>query len=276
MIVDSLFIHPVKSTRGHSLTSATVEPWGLVDDRRWMVVDADGHQLTARQHPALLTVTATALEGPGNLLLHRPGAGDLTVEITDPTASQTPVHVWSSTLTAAAAPRAAHSWFSDLLGFDARLVWLDDPTRRPIDPEYSTPDDRVTFADGFPLLLATTASLRQLNDWIVDGALDRGEDPPEPLPMRRFRPNVVINGSQPFAEDGWTQIRIGDVPFRIAKPCGRCVLTTIDPDTLARGKEPIRTLARHRKWDGQVWFATNLIPDGTGTIAVGDEVTVLD
>lgn len=277
MIVDALYIHPVKSTRGHAVNRAVVEPWGLADDRRWMVVDADGHQLTAREHPALLSVTAVPVNGrPGHLDLGRPGAADLSVAIGDPAASQVPVHVWSSALTAAAAPADAHAWFSDLLGLDARLVWLDDPTRRPTNPDYSTPDDRVSFADGYPLLLATTSSLRRLNDWIVEGALERGDDPPDPLPVRRFRPSVVVDGSEPFAEDGWTRVRIGDVPFRVAKPCDRCVLTTIDPDTLARGKEPIRTLAQHRKWDGKVWFATNLIPDGTGPIAVGDPVVVLD
>lgn len=280
MIASDLFVHPVKSTRGLAVDRADVEPWGLAGDRRWMVVDADGIQLTARENPRLLTVTATALDRTGTLLLRRPDAADLAVSIDSPESSQVPVHVWSSSLTAAAAPPDAHAWFGDLLGFSARLVWLDDPTRRPTNPAHSTPGDRVSFADGYPLLLATRPSLRQLDDWIAEGALSRGEDAPDPLPIRRFRPNVVIDGPggelAPFAEDHWTRLRIGDVAFRVAKPCDRCVLTTIDPDTLVRGKEPIRTLARHRKWDGKVWFATNLIPDGPGRIAVGDQVAVLD
>nr|WP_281387136.1 MOSC domain-containing protein [Jiangella mangrovi] len=137
------------------------------------------------------------------------------------------------------------------------------------------PADRVSFADAFPLLATTTGSLARLNDWVVEEALLRGEEPPEaPLPMRRFRPSVVVDNAEPFAEDTWCKLRIGDVPFRAVKLCDRCVLTTIDPDTQTRGKEPLRTLARHRNWDGKVWFGMNLVPDGTGTIAVGDEVRV--
>lgn len=276
MILTDLFIHPVKSTRALAVEHAVVEPWGLADDRRWMVVDDDGRQLTAREHRQMLTVTATPGDRPGTMLLCRPSAPDLAVTIDDPSSAQVTTHVWSSTVTAAAAPSEAHAWFSDLLGMPARLVWLDDPTRRPTNPTFSAPADRVSFADGYPLLLATKASLRQLNDWIAEGAAERGEDQSDPLPVRRFRPNAVIDGSAPFAEDDWRRIRIGEVTFRVAKPCDRCVLTTIDPDTLERGREPIRTLARHRKWDGKTWFATNVIPDGAGSLSVGDEVSVID
>ena len=122
--------------------------------------------------------------------------------------------------------------------------------------------------------LTATASLRQLNDWIVDETALRDEPRPvSPLPMRRFRPSVVVDTEIPFEEDRWTRLRIGTVAFRVVKRCDRCVLTTIDPDTLESGKEPIRTLARHRRSDGKVWFGVNLVPDGVGTISVGDDVT---
>ncbi|TDD64237.1 MOSC domain-containing protein [Jiangella aurantiaca] len=273
MRVVELTIYPVKSTRGSSRAEAEVEPWGLADDRRWMVVDDAGYVVTARVRPTLLGVTVTPL-GRGRIRLEGPHATALEV---DGTASReyVPVQIWKNTLDAVRASAAADAWFAKLLDEDVRLVWLDDPTRRPVNPAYGLPADRVSFADAYPLLLTTTGSLVQLNDWVVEEALLRGEEPPaEPLPMRRFRPSVVVDSADPFTEDTWCKLRIGDVPFRAVKLCDRCVLTTIDPDTQARGKEPLRTLARHRRWDGKVWFGMNLVPDGTGRIAVGDDVEI--
>lgn len=273
MRVAELTIYPVKSTRGLQLTHAEVEPWGLLDDRRWMVVDDSGYVVTARVRPALLTVRVTPL-GRGNVLLEGPHAEPLEVDATM-SREYVPVQIWKNTLDAVRANAEADAWFGKLLEQDVRLVWLDDPTRRQVNPAYGLPADRVAFADAFPLLLTTTGSLTQLNDWIVEEALLRGEDPPaEPLPMRRFRPSVVADSLEPFGEDTWCRLRIGSVPFRAVKLCDRCVLTTIDPDTQERGKEPLRTLARHRRWDGKVWFGMNLVPDGTGSIAVGDEIQV--
>lgn len=273
MRVVELNIYPVKSTRGLPQTRAEVEPWGLADDRRWMVVDESGYVVTARVRPALLRVRVTPIER-GRIRLEGPHAAPLEVDAT-PSREYVPVQIWKNSLDAIRASSAADAWFGKLLDDDVRLVWLDDPTRRPVNPAYGLPADRVSFADAFPLLLTTTGSLTQLNDWVVDEALLRGEDPPvEPLPMRRFRPSVVVDSMEPFAEDTWCKLNIGAVPFRAVKLCDRCVLTTIDPDTQARGKEPLRTLARHRNWDGKVWFGMNLVPDGTGTIAVGDEVEI--
>lgn len=273
MHVAELTIYPVKSTRGQARSEADVQPWGLADDRRWMVVDDAGYVVTARVRPALLGVTVTPL-GTGRIRLGGPHAAPLEVDATTAT-EYVPVQIWKNTLDAVRPGAAADAWFGKLLDQDVRLVWLDDPTRRPVNPAYGLPADRVSFADAFPLLLTTTASLALLNDWVVEEALLRGEEPPAgPLPMRRFRPSVVVEGADAFAEDTWCKLRIGDVPFRAVKLCDRCVLTTIDPDTQARGKEPLRTLARHRHWDGKVWFGMNLVPDGTGRIAVGDTVEV--
>ncbi|PZF85971.1 MOSC domain-containing protein [Jiangella anatolica] len=256
-----------------ALTDAAVEPWGLADDRRWMVVDESGYVVTARVRPALLGVTVTPL-GRGRIRLEGPHAAAMDVDAAE-SRQYVPVQIWKNTLDAVHPSAAADAWFGKLLDEDVRLVWLDDPTRRPVNPAYGLPADRVTFADAFPLLVTSTGSLDRLNDWVVEEALLRGEEPPAaPLPMRRFRPSVVVDGAVPFAEDTWCRLRIGEVPFRAVMLCGRCVLTTVDPDTQVRGKEPLRTLARHRRWDGQVWFGMNLVPDGTGRIAVGDEVEV--
>jgi uncharacterized protein len=266
--------YPVKSCRGQRLGEALVEPWGLAGDRRWMVVDSDGRFVTGRQHPRLVLVRP-ALAADGAIRLSAPGLPDLTVPV--PEAGKTEVarvQVWSSEVDAAVAIPEAAYWLSKVTEMDVRLVYLDDPTRRASDPGYSQDGDVVSFADGYPLLLTSEGSLAQVNEWIAAGA----HAAEGPLPMTRFRPNVVVAGDAAFAEDRWRLVRIGDVAFRVAKPCGRCVFTTVDPRTAAKGKEPLATLARHRRWDGNVWFGVNLIPDAPrdgGVIAVGDPVTVL-
>ncbi|WP_084957859.1 MOSC domain-containing protein [Thermoactinospora rubra] len=271
MRLASVHIYPIKSTMGHDVASAEVEPWGLAGDRRYMVTGEDGELLTAREHPRLLACRAEPTGG--TLTLTGPHAEPLRVL---PAGRTSLVNVWRTAVELTDCGEEAAAWLSALLGRPARLKWLDDPTRRPVDPEYGTPRDRVSLADGYPLLLASTASMARLNDWIAEQAAERGEEVPEPLPISRFRPNLVVDGvAEPFAEDRWKRVRVGEVDFRVVKPCDRCVLTTIDARTLAKGKEPIRTLSRHRRWDGKVWFGMNLIPDGTGRISIGDPVIPL-
>ncbi|MBB3726630.1 MOSC domain-containing protein [Nonomuraea dietziae] len=268
MKLASVHFYPVKSTMGHDVPEAEVEPWGLKDDRRYLVATPEGQMLTAREEPRLLTCRAEV--SGGTLTLTGPHREPLRVT---PTALLTEVRVWRTEVKLTDCGDEAADWLSALLGRSVRLVWLDDPTRRPVNPKHGTPQDRVSLADGYPVLLASTTSLDRLNDWIAETAVERGEEVPAPLPMRRFRPNVVVSGvEEPFAEDGWKRVRIGEVDFRVTKPCDRCVLTTIDPDTLEKGKEPLRTLAKYRRIDKQLLFAVNLIPDGTGVIRIGDPV----
>ncbi|MFI6322290.1 MOSC domain-containing protein [Nonomuraea sp. NPDC050556] len=273
MKLASIHLYPIKSTRGHDVTTARVEPWGLAGDRRFLVTSDDGTMLTARKHPRLFTCLAEL--GDGALTLTGPHAAPLRVALT-PSPSLRTVSVWDTPVDVTDCGDEAAAWLSSLLDTPARLVWLDDPTRRAVDPLYGMPDDRVMLADGFPLLLASTASVDRLNDWIAEDAVERGEELPEPLPISRFRPNVVVSGvEEAFAEDRWKRIRIGEVEFRVASGCARCVMTTIDVPTLEKGKEPLRVLAKHRRWDGKVWFGMNLIPDTTGTIHQNDPITIL-
>jgi hypothetical protein len=262
---------PVKSCRGESLAEATVEPWGLAGDRRWFVVGEDGATLTAREHRPLLLVRP-ALRPDGGIELTGPDLPDLSVDVPS-SGALVPIRIHRSELVAAEGCAEAGAWFSKLLGVAARLIYMDDPNRRHPNPVFARPDDTVSAADAYPLLLTTEASLAQLNDWIADGPrADEG-----PVPMIRFRPTVVVAGSTPWEEDGWRRIRIGDAVFRSVKGCDRCVMTLTDPDTTARSKEPIATLARYRRWDGETWFGMNLIPDTPGArIRVGDDVTVLE
>lgn len=268
--VSGLRRYPVKSCRGEDLDQAVVERQGLAGDRRWMVVDERGSALTAREYPVLVLVRPELrLRG---LLLTGPHDAPLLVEEPDG-ARLMPVDVHGRPVEAAPAGRDADEWFTRLLRRRCRLVFLDDPDRRLPNQSRTLPTDRVSLADGYPILLASEESLAALNDVIGSGRLaDEG-----PVSMVRFRPNIVVRGAPAWAEDGWRRLRIGAAEFRAVKGCDRCVMTLIDPDTGVRGKEPIRTLARHRRWDGKTWFGMNLIPDTPGaTITVGDEVEVLE
>ncbi len=179
------------------------------------------------------------------------------------------VAVWRSEIRAAAAGKHADDWLSDFLGRAVRLVYLDDPTRRPVDQDFGASGDRVSFADGYPLLLTSAGSLGELGRWLT-------EDGHPAVPMNRFRPNVVVAGALPWAEDRWRRISIGSVTFRVVKPCGRCVVTTIDQATAQRGRQPLAMLGRRRRVGQQLVFGQNMIPDTPGSIRVGDRVQVLE
>ncbi|MBZ2195313.1 MOSC domain-containing protein [Occultella gossypii] len=288
MRVTQLRVYPVKSLGGQKVSSALVEPWGLAGDRRWGIVDEAGKKITARELRALLGLRAEVI-GADAIRIHA-DSGSIVVQ--NPRgAAPVPVSHARQGL-AVPAEDCASEWLSARVGRPVRLVWQDDPTARSVDAEHGgRPGDSLTLADAGPLLLTSEASLAQLQDWIDAEAGEPdpvGLDPDDvsgpgvlatvarrvvaPLSMLRFRPNVVIDGEEPFAEDGWPTVRIGDVEFRTTEICDRCVMTTIDPVTLVGGKEPIRTLARHRRWDRATWFGTRLVPLGGGQLRVGDPV----
>ncbi len=277
MLLTSVAVHPVKSTAIRPVDSARVLSGGLDGDRSWAVVDADGVTITAREAHSLFTIVAdTPTTDPSltsALRLRAPELPDLLLD--HPSGERARVRLFSQELEGVPAGPQADGWVRQALGrADVRLVWCDDPTRRNLNPAHSRPEDFTAYADGYPITIASESSLRQLNDWIVEGALDRGEDSRVPLRMERFRPNLVVDGDIPFEEDDWSSVRIGDVHLRVAKPTDRCVMTTIDPESLETSKEPIRTLARHRLVDHKTLFAVNLIPETIGLIRVGDEVSV--
>lgn len=262
--------YPVKGCHRIDHESATVQPWGLDGDRRWLIADDEGRMLTQREEPGMARLYPSIVDG--SLLLRAEGRPDLTVPARS-AEELTEVSVWSTPVALSPAGEDADTWLSAALDRKVRLYHLDDPTRRRVDPDYAAPADRVNLADGYPLLLANSASLAAVNDWVAE------ESPQEwPLPMTRFRPSVVVEGAPAWAEDGWLgrRLRIGEVTFRAPKSCGRCVVTTTDQETGARGREPLRTLGRHRNIGQKLVFGLNLIPDGTGEIRVGDEVEAVD
>ncbi|MFC1421186.1 MOSC domain-containing protein [Streptacidiphilus cavernicola] len=269
MRLTDLRIHPVKSLAPVPLRSARVEPWGLAGDRRWMLVDAAGTMVSQRQDPRLGQLAAT-LPGPGLLELTAPTGESLTLAAPHG-GPLLPVTLFGLPFEAVDAGDEAAAWFDKVLGAELRLVYQDRAERRQPMP---TP---TSLADGYPLLLTSTASLDALNALI---AADHPDDPVRgaPVPMGRFRSNLVVDGSDAWAETGWLRIRVGAVEFRVDQQCGRCVMTTLDPDTGARrGPEPLRALARHRRFGDALAFGMQMTPVGPlGEVRVGDPVTVLE
>ena len=252
-----LFVHPIKSLRGIAVRQGQVRPAGLRHDRRWMLVDDNGRFVTQRTEPRLARAeVAMADEG------YRVTMGGSSLLVPETLQGpRIPVKVWKSTVEAIVLP-GSEAPLSAWLGRSLRLVYLPPDVVRPAGSH--APDDQVSFADAYPYLMIGQASLDDLNTRI--------EGPS--LPMTRFRPNLVVEGSEPYAEDGWGRIRIGTLSFRGVKRCERCVVTTLDPHTGQGGPEPLRTLATYRREHGKVWFGMNFVPQGEGTIEVGDPIVI--
>ncbi|GAB1596912.1 MOSC domain-containing protein [Lysobacter claricitrinus] len=262
MHVASLHLYPLKSCAPLAVDALDITPRGPAGDRRWLAVDADGHFLTARKHPRLVGIRA--LPDARGIALSANDAPPIRVDSPAPNATRRSVVIWDDRVEAVDAGDDVAAWLSSYLGIPARLVHMDDSVHRPVDPDHATAGDEVSFADGYPLLVISQAALDGLNARL-----------PSPVPMARFRPNIVVAGVAPHAEDDWRRVRIGGIEFDAVKTCIRCVFTTIDPATMTRDPagEPLRTLLTYRRTPKGVAFGMNLIPRGTGPIAIGDDVT---
>jgi uncharacterized protein len=257
--LSGLYVYPIKSCAGISLQSADLSATGLRHDRRWMLVDDTGEFMSQRAHPRMALISIRI--APERMIVSAPDMGELEIPLYPQAESSIDVRVWGDTNRGELVAEEADRWFTEFLKFPCRLVHKPDDDPRLVDSSFARSGDQVSFADGFAFLLISEASLEDLNMRLED-----------PLPMNRFRPNFVVRGCGPYAEDGWSRLRIGSVPFRVAEPCPRCAITTVDQRTGARGKEPLRTLATYRKSDGEVFFGRNLLHDTLGTIRVGDPV----
>ncbi len=272
MRLSEINTYPIKGCHGLHHDAAGVQPWGLDGDRRWMLVDADGVGVTQRETTTLVRVRAHPV--PDGLLLRADGHPDLVVP--EP-AGVAPVKVRtfrSRLLRVDALPAGpdADAWLGKVVDRPVRLVWLAEPARHvERGRKQYDPGDQVSFADAYPVLLASSSSLAALADWLVAAGA-------EPVPMARFRPNLVVDGAPAWAEDGWAgrSLRIGGVRFRAANPCARCLVTTTDQETGVRGREPLRTLARHRNIDRELLFGLNAIPLEPGRVQLGDPVELTD
>ena len=262
MELSAIHRYPVKSARGHALDEATMDRFGLEGDRRWMLVDSRGRFYSQRRLPnmACLDVAITTL----GLRLSWQGES---IEAATPDARGECVisTVWEDTVVAPVAAEPVNAWLSERLGEAVRLVYCPDTALRGVEPGYAPPSQLVAFADGYPLLLVSEAALEHLNTRL-----------PEPVPIDRFRPNLVIRGAEPHAEDGWKRIRIGRADVTLVKPCSRCAIPSVDQSTGERDPHINGVLAQYRRRAGVIYFGMNAIAAGGSTFSVGDAVTVLD
>lgn len=263
LTVSELYIYPIKSLGGIALNSATLTDRGFEYDRRWMLVDENNQFITQREVNAMALLKVEAAEH--GLLIRNTGvAGEKLLVPYEPTIAETiMVTVWSNHCRAQRVSEAADAWFSKQLGKPCRLVYMPNSTNRFVDGRYAHHKEITSFSDGFPLLLISQASLDDLN-----GRLS------VPLPMNRFRPNLVFTGGTPFLEDTMKQFGINGVTFFCVKPCARCVITTIDQQTGTKAKEPLTTLSTYRMKNNKILFGQNLLYNGKGKITIGDTITI--
>ena len=261
-VLTAIYFYPVKSCRGVAVSAADLTPWGLQWDRNWMVVTPQGRFLTQRELPQMALIeTAIASDA---LELAAPGMPQLRVPFVLEATESLDVVVWGDACQAIDQGEAAAQWFSQFLGRACRLVRIGADYQRQVDPTYSREPAQVSFADGYPLLIISEASLADLNH-----RLD------EPLPMNRFRPNLVVSGCAAYAEDEWQSIELNQVKFDGVKLCTSCAITTTNQETGVRGVEPLPTLATYRQIKRGVIFGQNLVHRGIGRLTVGSEVKIL-
>ena len=262
--IRSLHVYPVKGLKGIDVSEARCTDRGLENDRRFMVVDREGVFLTQRSHPRMATVW-TDIAGDA-LELSAPDMEPVGVPLRPADGARLSVRVWRSTCDAIAASQEADAWLSAYLGGDYRIVYMPDATERLCNPDFAGPGKRVSFADGYAYLVAGTASLADLNRRLAA----KGH---APVPMTRFRPNIVVEGAAPYAEDSWGDVALGGARLRGVKPCGRCEVTTTDQATgEVRGPEPLATLGEYRTDPTLgVLFGMNYVTVSEGVLRIGDE-----
>ncbi|MDD1609897.1 MAG: MOSC domain-containing protein [Methylococcaceae bacterium] len=259
--LSDIIIYPVKSLAGIHLTQWQVTKTGFQYDRKWMLIDNQGQFLSQRRLPKLALISTALTDN--QLILSAPNQQDLVLPLVPTDGDVIVSTIWHDQCAARSVSREVDGWFSNFLAVDCRLVYLPTEINRIVDNRYAQTSDHVAFADGFPFLLISENSLVSLNQ-----AMQLN------LTMNRFRPNLVIADCPSYAEDSWREIRIGDIDFRLPKPCSRCAVPTIDPDTAQTGKEPLTTLNRLRKWQNKVYFGQNAIHNQSGTLTVGDNVQI--
>ena len=266
LVLTGIAVYPLKSGAGVDLDASEVERCGLRGDRRWMAIDGDGVCVTARERPQLVRMRTEIIRT--GLRLEMQGRESLTVRYPEAGSRAARTWIWGQACSALDAGDAAARWMSDAIDKPVRLVAMDDGTKRRPDPDCTLPEDEVSFADCYPVLAIGQSSLDDLN-----------VRTPAPVSMRRFRPNLVVSGGPPYAEDDWRRVRIGSVEFEGVENCERCELPTVNPDTGIPDpkREPMRTLARYRRrTTGGVFLGQNLVPRCAGTVRVGDRVVVLE
>jgi uncharacterized protein len=260
-VLDQIFIYPVKSLAGIAVKQWQVTEKGLLYDRKWMLIDENQQFLSQRRLPQMALIKTALTER--ELILSAPNMEDISLSLHPSDGEIIPSQIWHDNCLARSVSVEADQWLGEFLKIKCRLVYQPDDLIRPVDPYYALPSDKVSFADAFPFLILSTASLAALNQ-----AMNFS------VSIERFRPNLVISGCDSYAEDRWREISIGMIDFRLPKPCSRCSIPAIDPQTAQVGKEPLATLNRLRKWQNKIYFGQNALHDNGGILTLGDKVTV--
>jgi uncharacterized protein len=261
IILSDIYIYPVKSLAGIRVASWPVVKTGLQHDRNWMLIDSERQFLSQRRLPRMALIKTAITDN--QLILTTPSMDRLSLELNPKTGEVINSTIWHDQVATLAVSDAADEWLSRFLQMDCQLVYQPETAIRPVNPDFARAEDQCALSDGFPFLVISENSLAALNKAMQ---LD--------LPMARFRPNLVISGCESYAEDSWREITIGDIGFRLPKPCSRCSVPTINPETAETGKEPLATLNKLRKWDNKVYFGQNALHDRCGILSVGDVVEV--
>lgn len=263
--ISELYIYPIKSLGGIALPAAQLSDRGFQYDRRWMLVDEQDRFLTQREHPQMALLQPVVTEAGIEVRDRQGGLGEILIPFAQPGTKRVNVSIWSDRCDALEAEGAVNEWFSAALQTRCRLVFMPDDSLRRVDPAYARhANDLSGFSDGYPLLLLSQASLDDLNSRLA-----------VPLPMNRFRPNIVITGSGPYEEDEMAHFRINGIDFYGTKLCARCAITTIDQDTATKGQEPLRTFSAYRRRGNKIYFGQNVLCNQPGTVRVGDEVKIV-
>ncbi|HMG94185.1 MAG TPA: MOSC N-terminal beta barrel domain-containing protein [Chryseolinea sp.] len=258
--LSQIWIYPIKSLGGISLQTAKVMPKGLQFDRRWMLVDSNGQFLTQRIHSKMALFKMSLADGKLSINYKEHSISFSTDQTSDIAFD---AQIWEDTVSVTEVNSEHNKWFSEHLGINCRLVRFPEKNERRVDPQYAPTEEHVSLADAYPFLIIGQSSLDDLNERLHD-----------PISMKRFRPNFVFTGGEPYDEDSWRNISIGSTQFIGVKRCGRCALPTVDPETGEKGVEPLRTLSIYRKFDNKVYFGQNLIAIDHTEVNVGDRITL--
>lgn len=264
MQLQDIYIYPIKSLGGIKRTNETALQRGFKYDRRWMLIDEAGKFISQRtEHKLFLLKTEIS---SCNIFIYNKAFPEQSIEVpTNQSSTNTiRISIWDDTVMATHLNEKLDLWFSDYLNKPCKLVFMPENGSRAIDIHYAMNNEQVSFADAFPYLLISQASLNDLNRRLSD-----------PVGMDRFRPNLVVSGAKAYEEDLWSEIKIGEVYFKVAKPCSRCILTTIDQQTGIAGKEPLYTLSKYRTINNKVMFGQNLIALNEGNININDPVEII-
>jgi uncharacterized protein YcbX len=264
LYLQDIYIYPIKSLGGISVPHAQVEQTGLQYDRRWMLIDREGFFLSQRTF-AQMAMLQVNIADDELVITHKRGLLiPLAIPLAINSGNEVAVQIWDDTCVALELHKEANEWFTHALGIDTRLVYMPATTKRLVDNNYASNNEIVSFADAFPLLIIGQSSLDDLN-----ARLDT------PVLMNRFRPNLVFRGGQAFCEDSFKTFRIGDVVFDAVKPCGRCLLTTIDQEEGLKGQEPLKTLSTYRQQKNKILFGQNLLQKNLGIIKTTDKIEII-